>query len=360
MEELQIAFDTKGFQEYFIKYKINEYKGSLAKGKKEKYYIFESQKPVPENLGTFLLAFLNTNFKTKETCKDFIFEYLYVNLLVRLNKNIYFESDIHGDYILPTDITKVHFEIILSQEEIDYYFDEIYDKFRQELLYYQKMYTAVSNLEYFKLLAREVTGKKEEDKLKKEMILNSNKKETYSLSLENIASTTLFLKVNFNLRKFFTDKNRKFIIENIPYTFSSKMFYDILFITFREFSSIKKKINVQVCQNCKKYFIPSTSHETKYCDSIFKGKRTCKQIGPEKAHNIKTKGDDLLQRHRYLQQYLCSKSHEAENDPNFNQKYIELYERFRKEGHEMRQNYIDGIISKKNYKKWLDGFKIKE
>lgn len=57
MEELQIAFDTKGFQEYFIKYKINEYKGTLAKGKKEKYYIFESQKPVPENLGTFYLHF---------------------------------------------------------------------------------------------------------------------------------------------------------------------------------------------------------------------------------------------------------------------------------------------------------------
>ena len=115
MEELQIAFDTKGFQEYFIKYKKKEYKGELAKGKKEKYYIFESQKPVPETLGTFLLAFLNTNFKTKESCKDFIFEYLYVNLLVRLNKNIYFESDIHGDYILPTDITKVHFEINSSE-----------------------------------------------------------------------------------------------------------------------------------------------------------------------------------------------------------------------------------------------------
>ena len=33
MEELQIAFDTKGFQEYFIKYKINEYKGELTKDK---------------------------------------------------------------------------------------------------------------------------------------------------------------------------------------------------------------------------------------------------------------------------------------------------------------------------------------
>ena len=33
MEKLQIAFDTKGFRDYFIKYKINEYKGELTKYK---------------------------------------------------------------------------------------------------------------------------------------------------------------------------------------------------------------------------------------------------------------------------------------------------------------------------------------
>ena len=31
MKELEIAFDLKGFQEYFIKYKKKEYKGQLAK-----------------------------------------------------------------------------------------------------------------------------------------------------------------------------------------------------------------------------------------------------------------------------------------------------------------------------------------
>ena len=40
MEELQIAFDIAGFQEYFIKYKIVKYQGELAMGKDEKYYIF--------------------------------------------------------------------------------------------------------------------------------------------------------------------------------------------------------------------------------------------------------------------------------------------------------------------------------
>lgn len=36
MENLEIAFDLKGFQEYFIKYKKKEYKGGLAKDTKLK------------------------------------------------------------------------------------------------------------------------------------------------------------------------------------------------------------------------------------------------------------------------------------------------------------------------------------
>ena len=140
MKELKIAFDLKGFQEYFIKYKKKEYKGELAEGKSKSYYIFQKQKPSPETLGTFLLAFLNTNFKKKETCKDFIFEYLYVNLLTLTNNKIHLESEIHGDDILPMDITKVSYDIILSDEEIDYYFDEIYTKFKDNLIYYPMLH----------------------------------------------------------------------------------------------------------------------------------------------------------------------------------------------------------------------------
>lgn len=240
MKELEIAFDLKGFQEYFIKYKKKEYKGELAEGKTKPYYIFKKKKPSPENLGTFLLAFLNTNFKKKETCKDFIFEYLYVNLLTLINNRIHLESEIHGDDILPTDITKVSYDIILSEEEIDYYFDEIYTKFKDNLMYYQKLYTAVANFKYFDFLAKEITSQSKENKLKKSLLKESSKTETYHTSLSNIATTTLFLNINFNLRTFFTDKNKDFIIENIPYSFSSKYFYDILFISFREFAYIKK------------------------------------------------------------------------------------------------------------------------
>ena len=71
MKELEIAFDLKGFQEYFIKYKKKEYKGEFAEGKSKPYYIFERKKPSPKNLGTFLLAFLNKDYRKEKTCKVF-------------------------------------------------------------------------------------------------------------------------------------------------------------------------------------------------------------------------------------------------------------------------------------------------
>ena len=41
MENLEIAFDFKGFQEYFIKYTKKEYKGDLAKEKTKTYFTFK-------------------------------------------------------------------------------------------------------------------------------------------------------------------------------------------------------------------------------------------------------------------------------------------------------------------------------
>lgn len=355
MEELQIAFDLLGFQEYFIKYKIKPYKGKLAKGKKKKYYIFEKQKSSPENLGTFLLDFLNTNFNDKAECKNFIFEYLYVNLLLRINKHIYQESEIHGDNVLVMDITKLSYDIILSEEEIDYYYNKIYEKFKGNFLEYQKIYEAVCSFNYFKLLADSITSKSKDSQLKKKDIIALSKNETYFSSLANIASTTLFLKINFYLKPFYTDKNRDYFIENVPYSFSSKMFYDILFITLREFVNIKRNIYVQKCENCGRYFIPATAHDTKYCDFLFYGKKTCKQIGIEKAYLDNLEKDVLLKKYRSRYQSLSKLA----GISGKNSKAAEMYEHYKKIGPVMQRKYKAGNISGKDFEEWIESTKLR-
>ena len=78
---------------------------------------------------------------------------------------------------------EVSYDIILSEEEIDYYFDEIYTKFKDDLIYYQKLYTAVANFKYFDFLAKKITSQNKENNLKKSLIKESSKIETYHTSL---------------------------------------------------------------------------------------------------------------------------------------------------------------------------------
>ncbi len=212
------------------------------------------------------------------------------------------------------------------------------------------MYIAVANFKYFELLASEITSRKKDDRLNKKAILESAKSENYFSSLGNIASTTIFLKVNFNLRPFFTDKNKKFILENIPYSFSSIMFYDILFITFREFASSKSKIQIQSCENCGKYFIPQTAHDTKYCDFLFDGKRTCKQIGIEKTYLESLEQDKLLKLYRMRYQTLSKQSSTSGPDS----KATKMYAYYKKEGPTLARKYKKGIISAEEFKVFLN------
>ena len=97
MNELEIAFDTKEKFEYFIKYIPLEYKDELIKGKRKKYYIFKKQDLVPKKLGTFLLDFLNTNFNIFTSFKNFILEYIFIYLFLKMHNNISINSILYDD-----------------------------------------------------------------------------------------------------------------------------------------------------------------------------------------------------------------------------------------------------------------------
>ena len=62
---------------------------------------------------------------------------------------------------------------------------------------------------------------------------DQSKNETYISSLNNMATVVQNLKANFYLRPFYTDKNKLDFLKNVPNSFSSPKYYDILFITFK-------------------------------------------------------------------------------------------------------------------------------
>ena len=366
MENLKIAFDAKGMNEYFIKWKYTEYSGELlkdyikeTKDTNTKFYIFEKAKPVPESIGTFLLDFLNLDLSNKDSVRKFVFEYLYVNLIYAINKNIDMESAIHCDETLVVDVLNHHFELILSEEELNYYFEKIYNKHINSMMEYQKEFRAISDGKYFDYLYSDIINKRyksEEDRIRYEAYKFEKKNESYFTSIANLGTLSFNLRINFNLRNFYTSKNKEYIIKNIPYAFESNKYFDILFISFKQLISAKEKIRVQACENCGKYFIPQTAHDTKYCNSLFNGKKTCKQIGIDKTYNERLKTDAILKAYRSRYQSL---SHSASTCSKKSKAY-KMYEKYKKEGPVIKKKYKTGQISGEEFKEWIEGTKLKK
>ena len=119
---------------------------------------------------------------------------------------------------------------------------------------------------------------------------------------------------------------------------------------------ISKNIKILRCKNCNRYFIPDTNHNTKYCDFLFDGKRNCKSIGSQKTHKENLEEDDLLKLYRKRYKDLASQASHTRPTSKSNQ----IYEYYKKEGPIMRDKYINGLISKEEFKAWIDSTMIRK
>jgi hypothetical protein len=97
--------------------------------------------------------------------------------------------------------------------------------------------------------------------------------------------------------------------------YETETIYSIL--TF-DISMIKNNaIQVNVCQNCGKFFIPRTRSDEIYCNNIFKNNKTCSQIGYE----IKANKDEFISSYRTT--YKTMKAREGRVEGKLKIKYIE-------------------------------------
>ena len=287
MNELEIAFDTKEKFEYFIKYLPLEYEGELTKDKTKKYYIIKKQDLVPKKLGTFLLYFLNTDFKDFDSFKTFILEYMFMYLFFKIHNHISVDSIIHDEEL----------NIILSEEEIETNLTKMFELYKNEFIEYQNIYKAIAVCKYCKAYYS----------------WNNKNYETYANYLIMLASTILDLRINNSTSKFQLLYNRK----NITNSFVSKNFYDILYISLKGLLDISKNIKILRCKNCNRYFLK-------------------------------------LYRKRYKD--LASQASHTRPTSKSNQ----MYEYYKKEGPTMRDKYINGLISKEDFKAWIDSTKIRK
>lgn len=152
----------------------------------------------------------------------------------------------------------------------------------------------------------------------------------------------------FNFNNYFNME----IPSSIPFAYKSTSYEDILYLSFRQIAS--SKYLICKCENCGKFFIPYTNHDTKYCDNIFKGNKTCKDLAPELMYKQKLEQDPLLKKYRSRYQSLHKS---ASLNPELN---TQRYEDFKKIGAIKKNDYLNNNISAKEFEEWIESTKIRK
>ena len=132
------------------------------------------------------------------------------------------------------------------------------------------------------------------------------------------------------------------------YSSSNDNIYGILYVTLFQFV-LNNKYLIKKCKNCGKYFI-TDNPRINYCNNLYKGKQTCRDIGNQIAQRIKQENEIVYGKYRKI---YAKKAMLVKRNPDIEVYKID-YENWKKEAKE----FMDAIRSeKKTYKefdKWLD------
>ena len=129
---------------------------------------------------------------------------------------------------------------------------------------------------------------------------------------------------------------------------TSSSVYSILYITLFKFVEEDKYI-IKKCKNCDKYFI-TDNPRINYCNNLFKGNQTCRDIGNQIAQRIKQENEIIYGKYRKI---YAKKSMLVKRNPDI-EVYKKDYEKWKKEAKE----FMDAIRSEKKtyeeFDKWLE------
>lgn len=117
------------------------------------------------------------------------------------------------------------------------------------------------------------------------------------------------------------------------------MKYDILKV-------IERKININICKNCGKYFIPRNKSNEKYCYNIFENEKTCKEL----SYQLKLNNDEVEKIYRNSYKTQNAKKQRNSHIKNIDKKF-KSWSIKAKEQKDLCKN---GTITIEAFKKWLE------
>lgn len=344
--DLKIAFDFTNSKEYVSRFTTEEFTeiDKIPENlRNKKFYIFKYKQPYCQELGTYLLDFMNTDFDDIEDFNLLLIKYLFVPCLMLYNPNI-LDDCLYGKNLIYKDNFIENNNLILSEEEIKYYAEVFYEEYYWDLSTTQLKFENIFENKYYKSFLDVTSILDDNYDLLEELF----KKENNFSAIKDIASEFNNIGISYDIKNFYDS--------NDLYTYYySKNPTDIAYVSARELLNNKKSFRIVRCKNCNYYFIPKTSHKTLYCNDIYENNKTCKEYANSMS-SIKTyESDEICKKYRNRYKNLQKQSSLSSNP-----KVLLLYEKYKLDGAKILEKYQHGKITAEEFESWIDSMKIRK
>lgn len=128
--------------------------------------------------------------------------------------------------------------------------------------------------------------------------------------------------------------------------FAIQSLEEMFYLEFMEMT--KRGIRIKRCGLCDRYFVLADKRKRDYCDRIYKGKRTCKQIGAKQKFNQSVEQDSFLQEFQRIYNRMYSRYYRMdawEGNRQTNKLTEEQFKGWTDIASKARQEYKTGEIS---------------
>ena len=331
MEKLKISLDTQFFINRITKIKFvvsQAFRFNKASNQYESFNKYETLK-----LGVQLCDFLNTDFDSYESTKNFVDKYSIATIAELSNVDIYryYDKKDYDDMII--NVSK---DISADLKRIQKYFLKDI-----EYIFNINELEELNNLSSAKRLYILRGSKKSSNILK---LYDSNK---IKLEFNNYGDFT-----NFSLT---SENDAQEIAAHVnedtlsPYTFTCKNIIQSFIIELFELA-LSDTIEIKKCKNCGKFFVPDNRSDEIYCSNIYENGKTCKDVGHFRTQQKLMKENDDLRIYRNVYQKLLLRTR---RNPE-NSQYEKDFQTFKEKNAELKEKVTNEELTQEEYMIWLN------
>ena len=331
MEKIEISQEIQFFINKLNKTKMVAYKEFRYNKKHKGYEFFNKFEKL--KLGVQLCDFINTDFNSLESAREFIDKYSIIAISGLSNTNIY-----------------TYYE----ENEYEEMVKSVVEKVANKLEKYKKAF--IEDIKYIYNL-NDLEELHDLSPAQRLHILRDSKKTSAVLKLYDSKD----LKLDFNNFGNFTSfsivkeedaqESAKYADDNkfSPYCFRCNNIIQSFIVELLELAHIEN-IEIKKCKNCGKYFVPDNRSDEIYCSNIYENGKTCKEVGHFRTQQRLMKDDDDLRIYRNVYQKLLLRTR---RNPD-NTQYEKEFQQFKEKNVELKEKINNGELTQEKYMEWLN------